>query len=66
MTPIRLLAIALIVACTAVAWFLLGGALAIRTKETDQRLSATVAGNWGQPIVQKHPQAFYIAPTAAR
>lgn len=62
----RLLAIALIVACTGVAWFILGGALSVRTAATDARLGETVAGNWGQPMTQIHPRAFYIAPTAAR
>ncbi len=66
MTPLRLLAIFLIITCTAGAWFILGGALSIRTARTDARLSETVAGNWGQPMTQIHPRAFYIAPTAAR
>ncbi len=66
MTPLRLFAIALIVACTGVAWFILGGALTVRTQTADARLSETVAGNWGQPMAQLHPRAFYISPTAAR
>lgn len=66
MTPQRLLAIIFIVACTAGAWFLLGGTLSIRTAETGERLGETVAGNWGRPMVQAHPRAFYVAPTAAR
>lgn len=66
MTPTRLLAIALIVACTAGAWFILGGALTVRTKTADARLGETVAGNWGQPMAQSHPRIFYISPTAAR
>lgn len=66
MTTLRLFAICLIIAGTAAAWFILGGALSIRTAKTDARLSETVAGNWGQPMTQIHPRAFYIAPTAAR
>lgn len=66
MTTLRLFAIFLIIVCTAVAWFILGGALRLRTTQTDARLSETVAGNWGQPMTQIHPRAFYIAPTAAR
>lgn len=62
----RLLAIALIVVCTGVAWFILGGTLTVRTAATDARLSEAVAGNWGQPMTQLHPRAFYVAPTAAR
>ncbi len=66
MKPLRLLAIALIIACTAVAWVILGGALQFRTQATDARLSETVAGNWGQAMTQVHPRAYYISPTAAR
>ncbi len=66
MTPTRLLAILFIVAGTGVAWFILGGALSLRTQATDLRLGETVAGNWGEPMTQAHPRAFYIAPTAAR
>lgn len=66
MTPLRLLSIALIVAFTAVAWLILGSALKIRTNATDARLSETVAGNWGKPMTQTHPRAFYIAPTASQ
>lgn len=66
MTPIRLFTIFIIVVCTAGAWFALGGALSVRTAATDARLGETVAGNWGQPMAQVHPRAFYVAPTAAR
>lgn len=66
MNPLRLLAILFIIACTAAAWFVLGGALSVRTAATDARLGETVAGNWGQPMTQPHPRAYYIAPTAAR
>lgn len=66
MTPRRLLAILLIIACTAAAWFVLGGTLSVRTATTDARLGETVAGNWGQAMTQAHPRAYYISPTAAR
>tara|TARA_R110002096_G_scaffold77495_1_gene182451 strand:+ start:215 stop:1468 length:1254 start_codon:yes stop_codon:yes gene_type:complete len=66
MTPIRLLAIVFIIVCTGLAWFILGGTLSLRTRTTDAQLSQTIAGNWGEPMTQLHPQAFYIAPTAAR
>lgn len=66
MKPLRLLAIALIIACTAFAWVILGSALRFRTAATDARLGETVAGNWGQAMTQVHPRAYYIAPTAAR
>lgn len=66
MTISRLLAIASIIICTAVAWFILGGALSVRSQKTGAELCRTVTGNWGSPLVQNHPTAFYIAPTAAR
>ncbi|NLT69489.1 MAG: cell envelope integrity protein CreD [Verrucomicrobiaceae bacterium] len=66
MTPLRLLSILSIIACTAGAWFVLGTTLSVRTAATDARLSETVSGNWGQPMTQIHPRAYYIAPTTAR
>lgn len=66
MTPLRLFTIAIIIACTALAWFTLGGTLRMRTQAADSELGETVAGNWGQPMTQIHPNAFYISPTAAR
>ncbi|MCB1232116.1 MAG: inner membrane CreD family protein [Verrucomicrobiae bacterium] len=66
MTPIRLFAILCIVLGTGIAWFILGSAITVRTEGTDSRLCETVASNWGQPMEQVHPSAFYITPTAAR
>ena len=66
MTPSRLFAIFIIVLCTGGAWFILGGALTMRTQTANAQLSKAVAGNWGQPMSQVHPRAFYISPTAAR
>jgi hypothetical protein len=66
MTVKRLLAIGFIFCCTAIGWFLLGGALAFRTQATQQRLGREVAGNWGAAMAQPHPTLYYIAPTGAR
>ncbi|MEM7697477.1 MAG: inner membrane CreD family protein [Verrucomicrobiota bacterium] len=66
MTPIRFLFIILILAGASFAWFILGSALSYRTQVADEQLSETVGENWGLPMVQRHPEAFFLAPTAAR
>ncbi|MEM9016022.1 MAG: inner membrane CreD family protein [Verrucomicrobiota bacterium] len=66
MTPFRLLAIICILVATTLAWMVLAGALSIRTAAADAELSSIVADNWGKPMQQLHPEAFYIAPTAAQ
>ncbi len=63
MTTKRLLAICLIVGCTSIAWFLLGGALQFRSDETAGRLGPEVVKNWGPLLTQDHPSLFYEAPT---
>ncbi len=64
--PVRhLIAIAAIFACTAVGWFLLGGALAVRTSEANRQLAPALEGNWGPPLAQSHPSVHYTAPGAA-
>ena len=65
MTIKRLLAICLIVACTSIAWFLLGGTLQFRSDATDGRLGSDVVKNWGPVLTQEHPSLFYEAPTIA-
>ncbi len=62
----RIFAIIFIVACTAVGWFVLGGALTFRTHSLDGRMRQAVLGNWGPPMHQHHPSVYYIAPTAAQ
>jgi hypothetical protein len=57
MTVPRLIAIALIIVGTSVAWFILGGSVVIRTGESDARLSHEVEQLWGG----RHDQ---VAPTA--
>ncbi len=64
MTIKRLFAIGFIIVCTAVAWFILGGAVSLRSRSSDSRLSSEVAQNWGPPLVQEHPVLFYEAPTS--
>ncbi len=66
LTVLRLLAIAFIFACTAGAWAILGGALVIRTEQSDLRLGPAVDGGWGTPLRQNHPQAWYRSPTGER
>ena len=65
MTVKRLLAIGFIFTCTGAAWFILGSTLAWRTQSSNQRLEREVTGNWGAPMIQAHPTAYYISPTSA-
>ncbi len=64
MTIKRLTAICLIVACTSLAWFLLGGTVQFRSSETGGRLGTEVIKNWGPVLTQDHPTLFYEAPTS--
>lgn len=62
MTILRLFAILFITACTTVAWFVLGGALTVRTNQSGSASARSVLGGWGPPIEQNHPQGWYQAP----
>ncbi len=62
MTPRRLLAILFIIFCTTVAWFILGGALAVRTNQSGTAAVQSVLGGWGPPVEQSHPKGWYQAP----
>jgi hypothetical protein len=62
----RILAIALITLCTAVAWFILGSALTLRTAESSGQMGNEVTDVWGPIMDQAHPSAFYLSPTGAR
>lgn len=62
MTIPRLLAIAAIAGCTAVGWFLLGGALTLRSRDSARRLDPEVAQNWGPVLAQTHPVLFHETP----
>lgn len=59
MTVHRLLAIALIIVCTGVAWFILGGSVAIRTGESNQALAREVEQIWGGTHRQVAPAVWY-------
>jgi inner membrane protein CreD len=59
MSVARLLAIALIIVCTGVAWFILGASVAVRTGETDSRLAREVERLWGGKHDQIAPQAWF-------
>ncbi|CAN5350714.1 hypothetical protein BH23VER1_BH23VER1_37370 [soil metagenome] len=65
MTPPRLLAIALVIVLAAAAWAALGGTLQVRTQAAASKLDPIVAGNWGAPLTQLHPAAFYLVPGAS-
>ncbi len=62
MTVLRLFAILFIIACTSVAWFILGSALNLRSSQSGMSTAQSVLGGWGPPIVQTHPQAWYQSP----
>lgn len=62
MTVKRLFAILFIYACTAFAWFVLGGAIDLRTQSTSSSTAASVSGGWGPPLTQCHPAGYYQSP----
>ena len=65
MTIKRLLAITMILICTAVAWMVLGTSLTVRTELSSSEMSRSVAAGWGPPMTQQHPTIFYNSPSAA-
>ncbi len=65
MTPLRLVAIATVIVLTSLAWTILGATLQNRTRAAAARLDPVVADNWGLPLSQSHPGAFYLAPSSA-
>lgn len=60
----RLIAIVFILGCSAVAWFILGASLTIRTDETRCHLAASIDNVWAQSMTQQHPLIYYAAPGA--
>lgn len=64
MTVPRLFAILFIFACTTFAWFVLGGALNVRTSQSGSSTAEAVAGAWGPYMTQQHPSAYYQSPGA--
>ena len=59
----RIFAIAFIFACTALAWWILGGTIFSRTYSSDSDLKGKVMQNWGAPQTQGPPTANYGART---
>ena len=53
-----------IVACTAVAWFILATAMSQRTQESSRTMTAEVAGVWNPALEQNHPAAWFETPNA--
>ena len=53
----RIVAIAFIFACTAVAWMILGGTIFARTEQSRARLDGSVQSTWGAPHHQRAPSA---------
>lgn len=66
MTFKRILAIIFIFCASAVGWFILGGAVTVRTGETGSKLQGAVTDGWGPPLAQPHPEAWYLTPGSAR
>lgn len=56
----HIFAILFIYSCTAVSWFILGGALDMRT--TASNATSSVTGGWGPPMTQQHPCAYFQSP----
>ena len=64
MKIIHLIASLAIIACTTLAWFLLGAALSYRTSESTATMQREVSGVWGPALTQDHPQAWFETPNA--
>ncbi len=60
----HLLAAAAIVACAAIAWFILATALEQRTTGSTHAMKQEVSGVWGPPLSQSHPMAWFETPNA--
>ncbi|HYC51944.1 MAG TPA: inner membrane CreD family protein [Gemmatimonadaceae bacterium] len=54
----RLIAIAFIFICTAVAWAVLGSTILVRSRSSDQHLRGRVSSTWGTPQSQQAPTAY--------
>ena len=64
MKIIHLIASLAIIACTTLAWFMLGAALSYRTSESTATMQREVSGVWGPALTQDHPQAWFETPNA--
>lgn len=64
MKILHLVASVVILACTTLAWFLLGSTLSYRTAVSSAEMQAEVSGVWGPDLTQEHPQAWFETPNA--
>jgi len=55
----RILAIVFIYVCTSIAWFILGGSVAVRSDTLDRKLKGSVGQLWGTVQRQKAPSVTY-------
>jgi hypothetical protein len=65
LTACSLFAVGFIFICTAVAWFILGGALTHRSMDRSGALAQEVKKTWGPELRQSHPIAWYESPANA-
>jgi len=65
LTVLSLLAVGVIYLCTAVAWFILGGALTHRSVDRSGNFKHEVMQTWGPELRQAHPVAWYDSPAGA-
>jgi hypothetical protein len=62
MTLTRLIAIAGIIVCTAVGWFILGTSVLVRSGVSLTHCGPEVTGGWGPVMIQPHPVIYYNSP----
>ena len=65
MTFPRLLAIGFIIVSTAVAWFILGTSVIVRSGGSLNNCGPQVTGGWGPIMFQPHPTTYYNSPGSA-
>jgi hypothetical protein len=65
MTLKRLLAIGLIIVCTAIGWFILGTSVLVRSGVSLDKCAPGVLGGWGPMMVQAHPLVYHDSPGSA-
>ena len=65
MTFLRLLAIGCIIVCTAIAWFILGTSVVVRSGGSLSNCGPAVTGGWGPIMLQPHPVTYYNSPGSA-
>src|SRR6476659_9248236 len=65
MTFLRLLAIGLIIVCTAIGWFILGSSVLVRSGASLDNCGPAVTGGWGPVMFQSHPVIYYNSPGSA-